>query len=143
MSCGLIYASTGVARFMFKGVEVPEHSLVVRETIGSASADTLMCESDYSPCCTDPENGWFFDFDSEGSPHPVVTSSTTGWGQIRAAGVMRLHYNGGNSEGIFLCQIRVSAAAGDLGLQTLYIGVYPSTTDNNAVNAVNGDGKSV
>ncbi len=34
---------------MFKGVELPEHSLVVRETIGLANVDTLMCDSDYSP----------------------------------------------------------------------------------------------
>ncbi len=41
------YASTGAARFVFKGVEVPEHSLVVCETMGAANADTLMCESDW------------------------------------------------------------------------------------------------
>ncbi len=147
MSCGLIYVSTGAARFMFKGVEVPEHSLVVRETVGSANDDTLMCESDYSPCCTNTENGWFFDFDNppgsgSGDPFPVNTGSG-GWFQTRDTGVVRMHYNGGNSEGIFLCRIRVSAAAGDLGLQTLYIGVYPSEDDNNAPSAVNGDGKSV
>ncbi len=146
MSCGLIYASTGAARFMFKGVEVPEHSLVVRETIGSANDDTLMCVTDYSPCCTVTENGWFDDFDTppgSGMPRPVPTGTTTGWYQTRDTGVVTLHYNGGNSEGIFFCQIRVSAAAGDIGLQTLYIGVYPSTTDNNLPSAVNGDGKSV
>ncbi len=139
MSCGLIYASTGAARFMFKGVEVPEHSLVVRETVGSANDDTLMCESDYSVCCTNTENGWFFDFDLDGSPRPVTISSTTGWGQIRDAGVVRLHYNDGNSEGIFLCQIRVSAT----DLQTLYVGVYPSVDDHPNGAGVNGDGKSV
>ncbi len=50
---------------------------------------------------------------------------------------MRLHYNGGNPEGIFFCRIRVSATE----LQILYVGVYPSVTDNNGAGA-NGDGKS-
>ncbi len=124
---------------MFKGVEVLEHSQIVRETIGTADGDTLMCESDYSPCCTDTENGWFFDFDLDGSPRTVETSQAFGIYQSRADGVVRLHYNGGNSEGIFFCRIRVSATE----LQTLYVGVYPSVDDNNAPDAVNGDGKSV
>ncbi len=125
------------ARFMFNGVEVPEHSLVVRETVGSADADTLMCETDYSPCCTDTENGWFFPFDNlDGDPFPVP--ALAGWSQTRLdTGVVRLEYTVGTVEGIFYCQIRVSAAAGDLGLPTLYVGVYPSVTDGG------GDGKSV
>ncbi len=131
---------------MFKGVEVPEHSLVVRETVGSADADTLMCESDYSPCCTDAENGWFLDFDiymSPGTPFAVLTASS-GWFQSRDDRVVRLRLDdsGATAEGIFFCKIRVSADAGDLGLQTLYIGVYPSVDDGGA-NAVNGNGKSV
>ncbi len=124
---------------MFKDVEVPEHSLVVRETVGSANADTLMCESDYSTCCTNTENGWFFDFDNPaGDPFPVNTGSG-GWFQTRDIGVVRLHYNGGTAEGIFFCEIRVSAT----DILTLYIGVYPSEDDNSAPSAVNGDGKSV
>ncbi len=140
MSCGLIYASTGTARFMFLGVEVPEHSLVVRETVGSANADTLMCESDYSDCCTNAENGWFFDFDNppdSGIPRPVNTGGG-GWFQTRGAGVVRLHYNGSTNEGIFFCEIRVSATE----LQTLYIGVYP-TVDDMGGGVPNGDGKSM
>jgi len=46
---------------MFKGVEVPEHTLVVREAIGTANSDTLMCVSDYSLCCTNTENSWILD----------------------------------------------------------------------------------
>ncbi len=124
---------------MFKGVEVPEHSLVVRETVGSANTDTLMCESDYRPCCTNTENGWFFDFDLDGSPRHV-DSGGIHWRQVRDVGVVRLHYNGhGTSEGIFFCQIRVSATEH----QTLYIGIYPSVNDNDRVGAINGDGESV
>ncbi len=129
------------ARFMFKGVEVPEHSLVVRETVGTDNADTLMCVTDYTgPCCTATENGWFLDFDDppdSGSPR-VVNTGNGGFYQTRGGGVVRLHYNGGNIEGIFLCEIRVSATE----LQTLYVGVYPSVNDNNGA-GVNGDGKSV
>ncbi len=123
---------------MFKGVEVPEHSLVVRETVGTANANTLMCESDYSPCCNNTENGWFFDFfHPDGNIFPVNTGGG-GWYQTRDTGVVRLHYNGGNSEGIFLCRIRVSATE----VQTLYVGAYPSVNDNNG-GGVNGDGESV
>ncbi len=120
---------------MFKGVEVPEHSLVVRETIGTANADTLTCESDYSPCCTDTENAWFRDFEPGGI---VSTSTSSGVYQERDDGVVRLHYQGGNPDGIFFCQIRVSESE----VQTLYIGVYPSVNDNNGA-GVNGNGKSV
>ncbi len=140
MSCGLIYASTGAARFMFKGVEVPEHLLVVRDAIDTPDDDTLMCESTYSPCCTGPENGWFYDFDNPpGTPFAVSTSTNIGWYQSRAStGVVRLHYNGGTAEGIFFCQIRVSAT----DLQTLYVGVYPSVDDMNG-GVPNGVSKSV
>ncbi len=140
MSCDLIYASTGAARFMFKGVEVPEHSLVVRETVGSANADTLMCESDYTQnCCTNMENGWFYDYDNppgSGNPRPVSTVSSSGWYQSRDTGVVRLHlhFSGTTSEGIFFCEIRVSAT----DIQTLYVGVYPLVDDG-----FGGDGKSV
>ncbi len=120
---------------MFKGVEVPEHSLVVRETIGSANADALMCVTDYSPCCTDPENAWHRDFEPGGI---ISTSTSSGIYQTRDTGVVRMHYNDGNPDGIFFCQIRVSASV----IQTLYVGVYPSVNDNNGA-GVNGDGKSV
>ncbi len=121
---------------MFKGVEVPEHSLVVRDAIGSANADTLMCESTHSPCCDNEENGWFFDFDFDGSPRAVNTGGG-GWFQTRASGVVRLHYNGGTAEGIFFCEIRVSAT----DLQTLYIGIYPLVDDMSG-GVPNGVGKS-
>ncbi len=120
---------------MFNGVEVPEHSLVVRETIVLANADTLMCESDYRPCCTDTENAWFRDFEPGGI---VQTHTSAGMYQTRDDGVVRLHYHGGNPDGIFFCQILVSTTA----LQTLYIGIYPRVNDNNGA-GVNGDGKPV
>ncbi len=123
---------------MFKGVEVPEHSLVVRETIGTANADTLMCESDYSPCCTNTENFWHRDIERNGSIFPVSATTSNGWYQTRDTGVVRLHYNGGNPDGIFFCRIRVSATE----VQTLYVGVYPSVNDNNGA-GVNGNGESV
>ncbi len=119
---------------MFKGVEVPEHSLVVRETIGTANADTLMCETDYTgPCCTDTENVWWFDF-----AQTIHTTTTSGIYQVRDDGVVRLHYNGGNPDGIFFCRIRISASV----IQTLYVGIYPSVNDGSG-SGVNGDGKSV
>ncbi len=124
----------GAARLRFNGIEVPEHSLVVRETIGLASADTLMCESDYRPCCTDPENAWFRDFNNG----ILSTSTSSGNYQTRDDGVVRYHYNGGNPDGIFFCRIRVSATE----IQTLYVGVYPSVNGNNGSGA-NGDGKPV
>ncbi len=102
---------------MFKGVhvEVPEHSLVIRETIGADNADTLMCKSDYSPCCADPETGWSFDVGAS------VFVSSGGQHQIRGDSAVRLHYNGGNPDGTFFCRIRVSATE----LQTLLLGYIP------------------
>ncbi len=120
------------ARFMFKGIEVPEHSLVVRETIGTANADTLMCESDDSSCCSNTYNAWFRDFNNG----IVYTSTADGVYQTRGDGVVILHYRGRNPDGIFFCRIRASSET-----QTLYIGVYPSVNDSNG-EGVNGDGKS-
>ncbi len=121
---------------MLKGVEVPEHSLVVRDEVGSVNDGTLMCESTHSGCCTLTENGWFFKDDNpDGSPRAVPTGGT-GWYQSRDTGVVRLHQHssGAKLEGIFICEIRVSATE----LQTLYVGIYPSVSDGTG-----GDGKSV
>ncbi len=77
-----------------------------------------------------------FDFDSppdSGNPRPINTGAG-GWYQTRATGVVRLHWNGGTIEGIFFCEIRVSAT----DIQTLYVGVYPTVDDG-----FGGDGKSV
>ncbi len=82
----------------------------------------------------DPENACFRDFEPDGI---VSTSTSSGVYQTRAVGVVRMHYNGGNPDGIFFCRIRVSASV----IQTLYVGVYPSVNDNNGI-GVNGDGKS-
>ncbi len=112
----------------FKGVEVTEHSLVVCETIGTANADTLMCETDYWPCCTDTETRWSFDFGAS------AFVSSGGQQQTRDDGVVRVHYNGGNPDGIFFIWIRVSATE----LQTLCVGVYTSVNDNRGAGA-NGD----
>ncbi len=121
---------------MFKGVEVPEHSLVVRETIGEPNADTLMCETDYRPCCPDPENAWFRDFEPGGI---ISTSTSSGIYQTRDTGVVRMHYRGGNTDVIFFCLMRDSASL----IQTLYVGVYPNVGDHPNGAGVNGDGKSV
>ncbi len=126
----LMYPFPVGARLMFKGVDIPGHSLVVRETIGVTYADTLMC--DYSSCCTDPEDGWVFDFGTS------VFANSGGFYQTRGDGVVRLHYNGGNADGIFRCQIRISTSV----IQTLFVGVYPRMDDNSGA-GVNGDGKSV
>ncbi len=94
-----------------------------------------MCESDYSPCCTDPENEWYRDFDP-GSGYAFQTTSASGIYQTRGDGVVRLHYNGGKADGIFLCRIRAFATE----LQIVYVGVYPSVDDSFGV-GVNGDGE--
>ncbi len=65
-------------------------------------------------------------------------NTTAGVYQTRDVGFVRLHYNGGNPDGIFCCRIHVSASE----IQFLYVGVFPSVNDNNGVGA-NGDGTSV
>ncbi len=112
----------GAARLMFRGVAVPEHSLVVREAIGQSNTDTLMCVSDYRPCCSKPrENRWV---------HPngntVRGRKNNLFRATRGSGVVRLHHSeGATGEGMFSCEIRVA----DDAIQTLYIGVYPSQPD--------------
>ena len=80
-----IYLKT--ARLMFKGVEVPEHSLVVREAIGTDNANTLKCVSDYRPCCTNSDNLWRFD-DGGGLGYNVPTIAHGGFYQNRNTGVV-------------------------------------------------------
>ena len=106
---------------MFKDVNVPENSLVVREAIGNSNADTLMCVTDYTSCCTgDTENGWYWDNQEN------VQIPTSGNNIFMSQGdrVVRLHQmNNPTSEGIFWCRIRVAADT----FQELYVGVYGST----------------
>ena len=121
---------------MFKGVNVPENSLVVREAIGDdsdgADNDTLMCVTDYTPCCTaENENGWYWDVINGRLP-----TSSGNFRMSRGNQVVRLHQpSNATGEGIFWCRIRVAADT----FQDLYVGVYGST----AVNDPQGNGESV
>ena len=114
---------------MFKGVIVPEHSLVVRDAIGDSDNDTLMCVTDYTPCCnTDTVSGWYWDFQEE-----LFPTSNSGITMSRGDKVVRLHRPGNpGDEGIFWCRIRVATNV----FQELYVGVYGSTDPD-------GDGESV
>lgn len=107
---------TGAAKLMFKGTEVPQHSLVSREAIGVDNADSLMCVSDYRPCCNGSENRWIRDNGNGLGPMHVS----------RGKGFVRLHSSPEVfTEGIFSCEIRVAADH----IQTLYTGIYPSQAD--------------
>ena len=115
---------------MFKGMEVPENSLVVRDAIGGSDTDTLMWVTDYTECCnTDTVSAWFIDHRND---QPIPTS---GANIIMSRGdqVVRLHLTGSsNAEGIFWCRIRVAANT----FQNLYVGIYGSTDPD-------GDGECV
>ena len=123
----------GAARLMFKGVNVPENSLVVRDAIGNLDDDTLMCVTDYTPCCsTDAESAWYWDFRND----PPIPTTSTGFRMSRGDQVVRVHRPGNAmGEGILWCRIRVTADT----FQDLYVGMYGSTADNDP----DGDGESV
>ena len=109
---------------IFKGVEVPENSLVVREAIGDSDNDTLMCVTDYTPCCnTDIISGWYWDFQDE-----VIPTSNNGITMSRGNQVVRLHRPGNpGAEGIFRCRIQDTSST----FRELYVGVYGDELNNN------------
>ena len=121
---------TGAAWLTFKHREVPEHSVVVREAIGDDSdgsdADTLMCVTDYTPCCyTDSASLWFWDFKNVMVPHSSLDSNI-----FMSRGDQVLHLNRqrtASAEGIFWCRIRDTAST----FRELYVGVYGNELKNN------------
>ena len=121
---------TGAARLVFKGVVVPENSLLVRETISGPDNDTLMCVTDYTPCCTaDTENGWYWEWKNE-----LIPLSNNPFTMSRGDLVVRLHRSRTPvAEGIFWCRIRVATDT----FQDLFVGIYGSNDPDG------GDGESV
>ena len=115
---------TGAARLMFMGVSVPENSLVVRDAIGDSDNDTLMCVTDFTPCCsTDIISGWYWGFQDE-----LIPTSNNDITMSRGDQVVRLHRPGNpGAEGIFRCTIQVAANT----FQELYVGVYGDELNNN------------
>lgn len=106
-------------RLMFKGVEVPEHSLVVREAIGEANTDTLMCVTDYRPCCAnDTGSTWIY-------------GNTVSHYMSRGDGVVRLHQTP-DAAGIVACRIRITDGDSESAYQLLLVGVYPHTSSISA-----------
>ena len=126
----------GAARLMFRGVEVPENSLVVHDAIGNNTDgpdnNTLMCVTDYTPCCTgDNVSGWYWDFRNS-PPIPMSGSSLT-----MSQGNQVVHLRRPRTpshEGIFWCRIQVTANT----FQDLYVGVYGRNDSDG-----DGDGESV
>ena len=112
---------------MFKTVNVPENSLVVRDAIDQSNADTLMCVTDHASCCSNSNDGsWYFDFGTD--QEVPITGNLY---MSRGNQVLRLHRlstSTPGAEGIFWCRIRVGPGNDDF--QTLYVGVYGSTDPN-------------
>lgn len=116
---------------MFHGVVVPEHSLVVREAVGQNYQDTLMCLTDYRPCCTGSENLWWYDIREPVPDYPPNYYT-------RGDGIVQLYLDGTSlADGIQYCTIR--AGEGDGGIRTLYVGVYPRTADHRDIQHGNGE----
>ncbi len=115
--CFIAIPYSGAPRLVFQGVEVPEHSLVVREAIGTFNDGTLMCVTDYRPCCVaDIRSTWMWPSGRVVPYHP----------NARGIGVVRLHRNtlGASGKGIMMCRIRVSAGDGSQNFKFLLVGVY-------------------
>ena len=98
---------TGAARLMFKGTNVPENSLVVRDAIGIPDANTLMCVTDYTPCFSNP-----LSVDCTGTtkimcrflPQTMVLQCH----EVRDQVVWLRRPGNSGAEGIFWCRIQVN-----------------------------------
>ena len=116
---------SAVVGLTLNGVSYPNHGIVNITEIGTGSA-ALNCTTTLLPCCFSGDggaNGWFFP-NGDG----VMRAESLPYYRTRTQnpGALLLHRNpdDGTTTGIFRCDIPVASDA----LQSLYVGIYTSTT---------------
>ena len=109
-----VSATEGVS---FNGSRVVSHGIVTLDKIMNTSATALVCLTPAQNCCTAPGSG---DWVSP-SGAVVATSTAASIYQSRGNSSLELRRNSGGEEGIYRCDVRLSAGA---ALSSFYVGVY-------------------
>ena len=110
----------GGVGFSLNGTTYRNNSLVTLEYIGEGG-DALLCMTEYSTCCKQPDRGnWFFPNGTR------VPTSNNQWDfhRTRDQMVVLLQRRRGGEDGVYRCEI-----LDELNVtQTIYIGVYTAST---------------
>jgi len=116
-----IFPPISVVRLTLNGVSYPNHGIVTITEIETDSA-ALRCTTTLPGCCHSGANGWFFPNGDE-----VMRSESLPYYRTRTStptGALLLNRNSeGTTTGVFHCDVPVTG-----GTQSLYVGVYTSTT---------------
>ena len=119
--------------FSLNDTTYQNNSLVTLEDIGENDT-ALLCETNFTACCwrLETDSNWFVSgnwfFPNETEVPNVVVNETTDliWDfyRDRDQSVVRMNRRRGGVDGIYHCEIAVSANI----TQTIYIGVYSTST---------------
>ena len=108
----------------FLGNNIPNHSYVDLNNVGTVNVKSVQCHTDLSTCCSSaqgPHRGdWYF-------PNGQRLLFNGNVYERRADRYVNLQYSGrGNAPGIYRCDIETNAIHNDNGRETVYVGLYIS-----------------
>ena len=108
----------------FKGDNIPNHSYVDLNTVGTENNETVQCHTDLLTCCGSaqgPDRGdWY-------SPNGNRLQFSGDVAESRSAQLVVLFYTGsGGTSGIYRCDIETVAVNNNDGHETVYVGLYTS-----------------
>ena len=108
----------------FMGNNIPNHSYVDLNTVGTTIINDVQCHTNLHTCCgggQGPDRGdWFF---PNGNRLPFSGDVYEG----RGAQLVVLFYTGsGGTSGIYRCDIETVAVNNNDGHETVYVGLYTS-----------------
>ena len=110
----------------FMGNNIPNHSYVDLNTVGTGNANDVRCHTDLDTCCSGaqgPNRGdWYF---PNGSRLPFKDFGVVYEG--RGPQLVLLQYTGsGGTSGIYHCDIETVAVNNNGDRETVYVGLYTS-----------------
>ena len=101
----------------FDGSGVINHGIVTLDQIMSTASTALLCVTPAADCCTVAGSGdWYSPSDSV-----VTTSTLSATYQVKGSFFVDLRRSSGGVEGIYRCDIRLSAGA---ARTSFYVGLY-------------------
>ena len=113
--------------FFLRNTTYQNNSLVSLEDIGVGD-EALLCKTDLTVCCNHGGaalGNWFY---PNGTRIPSEPKAVDFY-RVRGTMVVLMHRRGGGEDGIYRCEIHDSIGV----LQTIYIGVYNTSTGENIV----------
>ena len=122
----------GISSFpaaVLRGIPYQNNSIVMLEDIGEDD-DALLCITNQTACCLPLYTGgnasgnWFFPNGTRVPSASRASSEKLDIYRDRGQMVVRMHCRRGGVEGIYRCEIPGSMNV----IQTIYIGVYPTST---------------